>query len=325
MADNNTTAEDDTSSSQPIQFALLLIVEIPAIPCTIFILFYLLQHWHTMISKALRKHAVLLLTIISWFYIILDLPLTINSYRLGYDSPRTPSFCRWWYWIDDTLIITSLFLAAVASVQRHILILNAHWLHFNRVRVVCHYIPLIICVLYPPIFYLIVIYFYPCENSMDEYIQYCAVPCYSLDIVLFNIDWTMNTMIPICILIIANIGLVNRVIRSLRKFHRRQSLVWKRQRKLTLELLIISSLYAIGWGPSTILAVIQQLYLPNVTNGIPILSYLDYFSYFVCPLQPFICLTILPELVRLIKRCLRRVLTRSIVTPEVVVLCTYPL
>jgi hypothetical protein len=33
MADNNTTAEDDTSSSQLIQFALLLIVEIPAIPC----------------------------------------------------------------------------------------------------------------------------------------------------------------------------------------------------------------------------------------------------------------------------------------------------
>ena len=320
MEDDNTTTVDDDSSPESIQFALLLIAEILAIPCTVLILFYLFQYWHTMIRKALRNHAVLLLTIITFFYIILDLPFSINSYRLGYDSLRTPSFCRWWYWIDYTIVVVSLFVAATASIQRHILIFNAQWLHFNRVRFLFHYIPLIICILYPSIFYLIVIYIYPCENYIDEYIQYCAEPCYSLNVVLFNIDRLINTLVPLCVIMIANIYLVYRVIRSLKKYHRRKSLVWKRQRKLALDLLIISLLYTIGWRPSTILAVLEQFFLPNLSDAIPALNYFYYLSYFVCPLQLIVCLTVLPELVNFMKGCIRRCIVRSIVTPEVAVI-----
>ncbi len=127
-------------------------------------------------------------------------------------------------------------------------------------------------------------------------------------------------MVPLCVMMIANIYLVYRVIRSLEKFHRRKSLVWKRRRKLTLELLIISLLYTIGWGPSTIVAVLKQLFLPNLTDAIPALDYLDYLSYFVCPLQPFVCLTVLPELVNFMKSCIRRCIVRSIVTSEVAVI-----
>ena len=317
MEEDNSTFVDGTSSSQPIQFSLLLIIEIPAIPCTILILFYFILHWNMMVTKALRNHPILLLTITSFLYIILDLPYTINSYRLGYDSPRTPPFCRWWYWIDYTLIISSLFLAMIASLQRHILIFNAHWLHRSPVRLIFHYIPLLICILYPPIFYLIVIYFYPCENSVDEYDQYCAYPCYSSNLILFNIDWIINTMVPLNVLIFANVALVCRVIRSLKKFHRKQSLVWKRQRKLTLELLTISSIYAIGWGPSTIVAVLGQLFLPNLTANVPSLAYLNYLSYFVCPLQPFVCIAILPELLKFLKNHTRQLMVRAIVTPDV--------
>jgi hypothetical protein len=256
MEDYNIITINDSSSSQSIQFALLLIVEIPAIPCTILILSYLFQNWHTMVTKALRNHAILLLIITSFFYITLDLPFTINSYRLGYDFLRTPSFCRWWYWIDYTLVVISLFITATASVQRHILIFNAHCLQLNQSRLIFHYIPLIICLIYPPVFYLLLIYFYPCENPMDEYIDHCALPCYSFDIVLFNIDWMINTLVPVVVIIFANVTLICRIICSLKNFRRNQSLIWKRQRKLAMELLIISSIYAIGWGPLTIILFI---------------------------------------------------------------------
>ncbi len=63
MEDDNITIIDDASSPESIQFALLLIAEILAIPCTVLILFYLFQYWHTIITKALRNHAILLLTI----------------------------------------------------------------------------------------------------------------------------------------------------------------------------------------------------------------------------------------------------------------------
>ena len=306
---------NDDVSPAPIRYILLIVIEIPAILCTLLILFYLCHHWKTMIIKALRNHAILLLTIISFLYIILDLPFTINSYRLGYDSSRSPSFCRWWYWIDYTIISTSLLMTAIASIQRHILIFNIHYFNQNYLRLLFHYVPLMICLVYSPIFYLILIYFYPCENLIDEYEQYCASPCYSENAVLFNVDWIVNTLFPLGVITAGNIFLVYRVVHLSKRFHRRGSLMWKRQRKMTIELLIISSVYVIGWGPSTVVAVLEQFFLPDLMETSPWLDYLYYLSYFVCPLQPFIFLSITPELLKFIKNIIKKFPRRSAVEP----------
>ena len=319
MEDGNTTLVGDTSSSSQIQFILLLVVEIPAAICAVLILFCLFRHWHTMIRKALRNHTILLLTSISFLYITLDLPFTISSLHLGYDSPSSPSFCRYWYWIDYFLIVSSLFLTATASVQRHILIFNAACLRRMRVRLLFHYTPLMFCLLYPAIFYLLVIYFYPCENSPDENSSYCQAPCYSSNTLLYNIDWTINTIFPIFVMIVANIVLIFRVTRSLRNLHRRQSLMLTRERKLAIDLLTIVSLYTVGWVPSTIVGVLQQFFWSDLLETIPAFSYFYYLSYFVCPLQPFVCLITSPEIMQCIKSDVRRVLGRAIVLPEVIV------
>jgi hypothetical protein len=317
MEDDNVTITDDTPSFQSLHVAPLLVVEIPAIPCILLILFYLFSHCQTMVIKVLRNHPILLLTIISFLYITLDLPFTINSYRLGCDSPRSPAFCRWWYWIDYTIISISLLMTATASIQRHILIFNAHYFHQKRIRILFHYVPLMTCLLYPPIFYLILIYFYPCENSIDEYEQYCPNPCYSENSVLFYIDWMVNTLMPVGVIAAANILLVYRVVHLSKRFHRRGSLMWKRQRKMTLELLIISSVYMFGWGPSIVVAIIQQFFLPGLMETSPWVDYLNYMSYFVCPLQPFIFVGIMPELWKFIKNSMRKCLVRSAVNPQV--------
>jgi len=308
---NNTTITEDSPSPVSIEFILLLIVEIPSIICTLLIFIYLLLNWQTMIKKALRNHIIFLLVITSLIDITIDLPFTMNSYRLGYDQPRDLSFCLWWYWIDYTLIVVSTFLTATASVQRHIFVFHAYLLHLHRTKWLLHFIPIILCILYPILFYLSVIVFYSCDYSNDEDDQYCPNPCYSNNYILFNFDWIFNTSFPLITIILANIILIIRVIRTMRKIRHRQSLTWKRQRKLTLQLLALSSLYVFGWAPSTVISTLQSFALPNLLDDIPQLNYLNYLTYFVCPLQPFICLLGLPELIKCVKNNMKKFLCRS--------------
>ena len=301
--ENSTTVEKIPSGGIPVQFILLLIVEIPALFCTIVILIYLSYFWQTLIKRALRNHVLIILVILSFLYMTMDLPFSINSYRLGSDQPRNHSFCLWWYFLDYTLIIASIFLTATASIQRHILIFHAQWLHSKRVKCLVHFLPILLCLIYPMMFYLSTIVFYPCDRSEDNESLYCSQPCYTDSFVLFNFDWIVNTALPLVTIILANTTLIVRVIRSMRKIRqRRQSLTWKRQRKLTLQLLSLSYIYVFGWAPSTLVSIIRSFAQPNLLEDIPQLEYLNFLTYFVCPLQSLICLLGLPELRKSVKR-----------------------
>jgi hypothetical protein len=122
-----------------------------------------------------------------------------------------------------------------------------------------------------------------------------------------------NVIFPVVVIVIANIVLICRAIYSIEKFRRPQSRIWKKRRKLILQLLAFSSLYVIGWGPSTVISIIHMFFLPNLYENTPDLYYINNSSYFVCPLQPFICLFALPELVKLIKSKVKRRSTVAII------------
>jgi hypothetical protein len=312
---NNTSTDDITNNSSSVKFILLLFVDISSICCTLTILTYFIRHWHSMIRKALRNHIILLLVMISLINTTLDLPFTINSYRLGYDYPRTASFCLWWYWIDYTLIVNSILLMTLASVQRHVLIFHSHWLTSSRTRHLVHFFPMIFCTLYPSLFYFCIIVVHQCTSAVDSTSDYCSEPCYASHPILFNIDWILNTACPLLTALIANIILIVRVIRSLKRTHRQQSLTWKRQRKLTVHILSLSSLYIFGWMPATFISVLQSFALPTLLDDVPALDQLHYITYFVCPLQPFVCFLGIPELIKFIQTRLRQVFGSSTITP----------
>lgn len=318
MSENTTTTavDSDVSAMESVQFILLLIIEVFAGVWILVILVYFGRNYHRIFSKNLRDHGFFLLTVLSFLYITLDLPFTINSFRLGYDQPRSETFCKYWYWIDYSIIVSSSFLTAIISIQRHILIFNAACFNRPRCRFLLHYIPLILCLLCPTIGYFILLYLYPCQNSSDEYLVYCPSPCYSWNRILYHIDWILDTIVPVGGIIISNLVLIFRVIRSLRKLRGKRSLMLKRQRKLTIELLVISSLYALGWGPSTVVGVIQDLFVPDIFERVPTLSYTYYMSYFVCPLQPFLYLIMSSEIMAFIKQGIQRLFTWNIVAPE---------
>jgi hypothetical protein len=308
MEYDNSTIEvkEDIGSVHFIMFILLLIVEIPSILCTCFILIFFFFNWHSLMTKGLRNHVIFLLIVVSLLYTTLDLPFIISYYHLGYDRFRTPSFCLWWYWLDYTVLVMSLILTATASVQRHILIFNSHCLRVRRKRWLFHFIPLIYCVLYPPLFYIIVVFFYPCVTIFDESSQSCPYTCYNNDYLLCYFDWIFHTICPVVVIVVANTTLICRVIYSMDKFRRRQSHTWKRRRKLTLQLVAFSSLYVMGWGPSVIISSLKTIFLPNLYDERPDLYYINNSSYFVCPLQPFICFFALPELLKLIRNKMKK-------------------
>ena len=312
MDDNSSIGTPVAISGHRIEFALLLLVEIFSILCALLILIHVYFHWSTMISKALHNHAVLLIVIISFVYTTLDLPFTISSYRLGYDIYRTAAFCQWWYWIDFTLIGLSLSITAIASVQRYVLIFKSHFLRARRTRWILHYLPLLAGLLYSPVFYVIVIFSYPCDNypaTQDGGLS-CPFPCYSYDTVLINIDWILNSVLPLLVIVLSHVVLVSWIICSMRRFHRGQRNMRKKQKKLALQLLAFASLYFIGWTPSTIVSLCQAFTLIDFSQNDPILTYLYFMSYFICPLQPFICLFVLPEPILFIQERLKRLLPR---------------
>ncbi|UJR32228.1 hypothetical protein I4U23_019693 [Adineta vaga] len=254
-----------------------------------------------MVIKALSNHAILLLIIISFIYITFDLPFIINSYYLGYDYPRTSSFCLFWYWIDYTLICTSLFLVATASVQRYVFLFKTYLLRIRRTRWILHYIPLIISIVYPSLFYFIMIVFYPCEYSYSGQSLYCSAPCYFTNSILLNIDSVLHSVLPLVVTVSAHVILVCWMIRSMWRLNGRQLLLWKRQKKLIYQIFAFSLLYVIGWSPSIIVSVLQAFSLNNFNQNQSAIIFLYGMSYFICPLQPFICLFVIPEPIRFIK------------------------
>ncbi|CAF1363241.1 unnamed protein product [Adineta ricciae] len=226
----------------------------------------------------------------------------MNTYRTGSDTPRNPTFCLCWFWFDHTVLAVNLYLAMISSIQRHILVFHSHWLRFHRLRWILHYIPLIFGVVYPSCFYLVVIYLYPCEISYDETSQYCLYPCYLDNALIYNLDWFLHIVIPVLTNGLVNFALIVRVMRLMKKTRRQQVDTWKKQKRLTFNLLVYSLLYFLLWLPATVMTIIQSYTNETLLQILPNLYYLYCLYIFICPLQPFMCLLALPELIQSIKQ-----------------------
>ena len=315
MTDTNEADLNFDAYRQPWTFAVLLIVVILALICTISIMGFFFSHWNPMIKKALCHHTVFLLTVISFLFTAFDLPLSLTYFRLGYHPYRSIPLCIWWYWYDYSLQMSSRYLVATASVQRHILVFRSQWLQTKIKRWMLHYIPLILCIFGPPLFYLVLMYFYSCAVYFDYAEGWCAYPCYIDNILLFNMDWFIGTIIPVFLIVVANVALLVRVIHSMKRIRRQRGATWKRQKRLTLQLFAYSSLYLFTWFPMTMVAVLHVLAFPGLYVYLPNLYYIYHLSYFVCPLQSFLCIFALPEFTEFIRGKARKLMIRSTVVP----------
>ncbi|CAF1115395.1 unnamed protein product [Adineta ricciae] len=233
--------------------------------------------------------------------------MVIHYNRLGYISPATVAYCTWWEFIEYTLNASGEILMSIISIQRHLLIFHGELFHKRFYRYLLHNIPLCLFgIIYPIVFYFCVLVFYTCDGTQLNFtLNGCGIAaCYLVySKVLATYDWAVNNGMPIILITFANVILLVRVVRQ--KLRRQRVMPWKKQRRMTIQLLSISSLYFFGWFPSMVVAVVQQLWYPTFLADAQ-LDYIYDLVYFICLLLPWVCLGLFPEFTNWIRMCVFR-------------------
>ena len=282
-----------------VKFSVLLAFQIPAYALNLLIFIFFVRNRRAL--RAPQNPALLILLIVNFIQLSVTLPLDVRFYFLGYVSPSTPSFCTFWTFTEFTLNEVSEYLMATISVQRHMLIFNGHLLRIRWMRIILHHVPLVFCLIYPAIFYLFAILLYPCDGTQYDYSSnICGLAtCYLVfDKILGTLDWSVNNGLPMVIDVSANVLLIVRVIRQKRR--QNQPLSWKKQRRMTVQLFCLSSLYLMAWSPCFVVSLVQILGYPTFLAQIQTDYFLD-LIYLVNLFLPWVCLGLIPELLTWIK------------------------
>lgn len=314
MLNYSNTTDEFSLEPELVRFGILLVAEICSLSCSIGILIFAFTHWRSTVQNVFRNHIILILVCITLIYDVFDLPFILHTYHVGYQEPRTYEFCTYLSWIDSATVMSCILLTTLASIQRHILIFHSHFLVSMRLQILFHFLPIICTLSYSTAFDAILILAYQCEHVNYDVIPYCVPSCIRNDFNVLLLDWIFHAALPLIITIVANITLVFRVVRSVKKIRRQNNNLWRRQAKLTVQLFSISLLYTIGWVPAVILSSIHKFVNTNVLKDHPKLEYIYFIANLVIPLQSFVCLFSLPELASWLKHRFRRTLALASVS-----------
>ncbi|CAF1253730.1 unnamed protein product [Adineta ricciae] len=275
-----------------IKFYLFIVLQIPSVLISMFIIYKFVTVRQFRVR--LNNHSIFALVIVSFIETTTELPITLDYLRFGYVKIMKYSFCLFWTWFNFSLQTINLILMAWTSFERHILIFHSNLVQTKLGQFKWHYIPLIFCVTYIPIFYFSCVILYQCENFFDYSYIFCGSICYNRVIWLSTFDWTTNVLIPSMIIPLLSLSLLIRVIFQAKKMKRTTN--WKSHRKMTIQLTVISILYLAFWFPLAFLVSLIRIYfLPTFIEEITY-YYLYYTPYLVQLLMPYVCIACLPEI-----------------------------
>jgi hypothetical protein len=292
----NTTESEIPISSEPILFryiklCLFASIEVPSVLTSIYILYKFFRF--PQFRSRLNNHSIIALIIVSFIETSSELPIALQYLRIGHVQPNTYSFCLFWIWYNFSLQSTNLLLMTWTSIERHILIFHSNWMQTSKGKLKWHYIPLLICVTYIPVFYFSCIIIYQCENFFDYSSLLCGPICYNNVTWLSSFDWITNILLPSLLIPFASISLLGRVLIQAKKM--RRTLNWRSTRKMTMQLMIISTLYFIFWSPLALVSLVRIYFNPTFIDDVTY-YYLYYTPYLVQLFMPFVCIACLPEM-----------------------------
>ncbi len=228
---------------------------------------------------------------------------------------QSENFCKFWSALDFVLGGIILMLMSYTSIERYLLIFHRTFLFQHLI--ILHYLPIIICIIYPSLFCIGMIYIYPCVNYFDYTLNLCGGPCY----VYSQLPSTFDLLVNLCLIeiigFLTNIVLVSRVLHK--KYRMKQQNIWKKNRRLLIQVLSITLLHNIMLFFMVTFMLID-LFSPTPQ---PILvdftfNYLKYGIYLVNLLCPFVSLVVLSQLwPHSISRFLRYFLRGNVVQPTI--------
>ena len=146
-----------------LRFWSQLIVLIPSIICSFFVLYHFL--FDRNLRRALNNHVFVVIIIIGLIAELTVYPWKLYNLRLTEIWIRSPTFCLIWWFINESTYPIQTFLIAWATIERHILIFNDRLMKEKRWRLLLHYFPIIASLLYGFILYSYTFFFPPCDNQ----------------------------------------------------------------------------------------------------------------------------------------------------------------
>ena len=243
--------------------------------------------------SSLSNQSIIALLLDAFVQITSELPITLDYLVHGYVRIHTDAFCRFWVWYNFSLQSSNLLLMSWISIERHILIFHFELLRTSRGKMIYHFLPLIVCVVYVPLFYFICVVLYPCVNSFDPTSLLCGTICYNSVTWLSTFDWLTNVLIPSLLIPGSSLVLLLRVVIQRKKM--RRSLQWRPMRKLTVQLVFLSSLYLLVWLPLASVSLIRLYFASTFLDQLTF-YYFNYSPYLVQLWMPFVCFACLNEI-----------------------------
>ncbi|CAF4134649.1 unnamed protein product [Rotaria sp. Silwood2] len=292
---NNTNTTDSVvANHRYIKLAFLLPCQILSIMCSLFIFINIICRSLKSI-KSIGNHFILPLLITSFIQVTTELSMVENYLHTGIVRPSTNSYCLFFNWYEFSLNGISLFVMLWASIERHIIIFSLSIFQIRWKRIAFHYVPLCIAILYPPGCYAYLIFIYNCVNNWNYSELLCTTPCFYQNKMLGIGDWLVNIIIPAFSIALANLLLIIRVIYRSTGIRHNIRRTKKKNRKMTIQLLAISSLFLIFWLPIAVTGLIQQFFYPTFLIDIQF-NIFFYLIYFIQLFLPIVCFVSLPGL-----------------------------
>jgi len=293
----------------PVRFWLFLISNVLSISCSFFVLYCLLSD--RSLRQSLNNHFIIILLWNGLVYELIDVPLMLHFYLLGYDWTLTPIVFHFWPFIDYLCYTTEILVFAWASIERHILVFRHRWVSTKKKRYFIHYFPLLILPIYCFVYYSVTILYPSCENLNDQStVNGVPIPCIFFDPIIGTWETTCHQIIPTFTIIIFNVALFIRILWKKTGLHR--AIQWRKQRKMIIQLLPISILYLVFNFPWIIIQFCALIGLP-MSNAISIYYYSLFLAIYIIFLFPFVCCGSLHEIRKKLKKfffCERRIQVR---------------
>lgn len=152
--------------SMHIKFWMLVVLSTTSAFCAILVLSYFYRNRRNIL---LHHHLTMALVLTSLIQMTTELPLSMIFYSQGVVISSKDALCTWWNFWDYTTQGIGLFLMAWGSLDRHLLIFHARMLNTKWKRIVFHALPIVIAILFNPVFYFFAIIVNTCEAKYDFY------------------------------------------------------------------------------------------------------------------------------------------------------------
>lgn len=303
LQSNNTSFYPDISLHRSVRFWLLLLFNIPSIFCSLFLFNFLFNNRSH--RRIFFNHTIIFYLLFSFPFQFIDIPLKLIFFHFGFVWPQLSIICLiWWFIFIGLNGIVNIFIAWT-SIERHMLIFHMQWISNEKKKFLFHQLPFAILFSYSIFFYLYVIVFPPCINSFNYTLPVCGFsPCYYNHSILGMFDFMFNWIIPTLCIIVANFTLILRIIRQ--KLRLKQPIRWHQQRKITLQLVPISFLYAFFIVPIIGITLTEHVGMEQSYLVVQIKMYIVFFADFIFLLLPFAYFMSLPELWGKLRIPLRR-------------------